>query len=140
ARIEGASVARIAPINFWNPDHQPKLQADGTVTWTCPTTGGATAIDLWLDAWPGDGLVHVATNQGDMTLPLSEIGLEQRRKGLGGIGKAIAMQRLPDELTEHAMSLSHSAAIPETGDARIFARIYQQDGHRAWSSPIYMFR
>ena len=26
------------------------------------------------------------------------------------------------------------------GDTRLFVRITQIDGHRAWSSPIYLFR
>jgi hypothetical protein len=27
-----------------------------------------------------------------------------------------------------------------TGDTRIYVRVQQEDGHRMWSSPIYLFR
>ncbi len=31
-------------------------------------------------------------------------------------------------------------AIRPAGDTRLWVRVQQEDGHRIWSSPIYLFR
>jgi PhoPQ-activated pathogenicity-related protein len=48
--------------------------------------------------------------------------------------------RLPRDLEQREVSLTRTIQIPEQGDAAIYARVTLEDGHVAWSSPIYAYR
>ncbi|HMB48364.1 MAG TPA: hypothetical protein VKN63_08825, partial [Afifellaceae bacterium] len=58
----------------------------------------------------------------------------------GGLDRALRFYRLPDRMTR--TRLVHSVRVPVAAgrDTRLFIRVTQEDGHRAWSSPIYLFR
>ena len=58
----------------------------------------------------------------------------------GGIDKSLGIQRLPNELAVREMQVSRTIPVPEKGDAVVFARVTMEDGHVAWSSPIYVYR
>jgi hypothetical protein len=58
----------------------------------------------------------------------------------GGLERAICLQRLPDAMTERRVVLRHRLPVRAVGDTRLYVRVQQEDGHRIWSSPIYLFR
>ena len=58
----------------------------------------------------------------------------------GGLDRNIQLQKLPPKMTETRVKLSRRVPVRPTGDTRLFIRIQQEDGHRAWTSPIYVFR
>ena len=35
---------------------------------------------------------------------------------------------------------AHGSSCAPNGDTRLYVRVQQEDGHRMWSSPIYLFR
>ena len=39
-----------------------------------------------------------------------------------------------------SLSLRRRANLRPSGDTRLYVRVQQEDGHRMWSSPIYLFR
>jgi hypothetical protein len=43
-------------------------------------------------------------------------------------------------MTQCHVRHSIEAKVASQGDTRLFVRITQEDGHRAWSSPVYLFR
>ena len=137
--VEGATIQRLRPINFWNIERQPELQADNRMLWHCVTTGGYSAIDIWLDS-ATDGVLHIKTNVVVCDIPLQDIGLEDIRYDCGGLYKALRVFRLPDELTACSMVCDRTVTLRHDGDTRLFVRVTQEDGHQAWSSPIYLFR
>ena len=57
----------------------------------------------------------------------------------GGLDRAIRLQRLPDVMTQSAMTLRRRIKVRPDGDTRLFIRVQQEDGHRLWTSPIYLF-
>jgi len=137
AQTEGARIERFNPINFWNIEKLPELESDSKINWTCVTTGGFSAVDLWLDQVT-DGVLHIRTSEVDCDIPLDGIGLEDTRFDCGGLFKALRVFRLPDENTEHALTLARTVKTRGDGDTRLFVRVTQEDGHQAWSSPIYL--
>ena len=139
AEIEGGKIQRFQPINFWNIDRQPERRADNRIAWHCVTTGGYSAIDVWFDA-PTDGVLRIKTNVIECDIPLQDIGLEDIRYDCGGLDKTLRVFRLPDELTTRSMSLNREVSLRHNEDTRLFVRVTQEDGHQAWSSPIYLFR
>ena len=50
------------------------------------------------------------------------------------------MRRLPDELTARDVNVTAFLDITGEGDNPLYARVTQEDGHRAWTSPAYLFR
>jgi hypothetical protein len=58
----------------------------------------------------------------------------------GGIGRRIRVSRLPDENPHRCVRLMRRIALKRSGDSLVYVCLVQEDGHLAWSSPIYVFR
>ena len=58
----------------------------------------------------------------------------------GGLERAVRLQRLPEAMHETRLSLRRRVKLRRSGDTRLYVRVQQEDGHRMWSSPIYLFR
>jgi hypothetical protein len=138
ARITGSRVRDIAAINFWNPDRRP-VHDGGLVTWSNVTTGGAHAVDLWLDD-PDRARLEFDSVQTRFTLDVRAIGEDGHVVDCGGLDKRVRIQRLPADPLPARLDLNARIDIPADGEARIYARIVFEDGHMAWTSPVYMRR
>jgi len=68
------------------------------------------------------------------------LGVEPRVFEAGGLERAIKLQRLPETMRETRMTLRRKIKVRAKGDTRLYVRVQQEDGHRMWSSPIYVFR
>ena len=133
--VAGNRVERIGGFNFLSPERQPALAAGGAVSWRSITTGGSTGVDCWL---AGDGgRARVVTLPLTCEQDLTELGLDERIVPAGGLGMELGFSRLPDKLT--ACSLDATVRVPLRfyRDDPIYVRVVQEDGHVAWSSPIY---
>lgn len=140
AAVDGARIARIAARNFFNPDRQPRLESATTACWRAVTTGGFSAVDLWLeDVRPGATL-SVETSHGALTVAVDEIDQKGRTQTGGGLDKRLGVQRLPVAMTQRRFSLRRDVTIPADRDGAFYLRATLEDGHVAWSSPIYAFR
>jgi hypothetical protein len=55
------------------------------------------------------------------------------------MAKALSIQRLPAEPTRQ---IAFALPLPDLrpGDNPIYVKLVQEDGHMAWSSPIYVVR
>jgi hypothetical protein len=58
----------------------------------------------------------------------------------GGLERAIKLQRLPEQMSRTRVLHRRKVKLRSEGDTRLYVRVQQEDGHRAWSSPIYIFR
>src|SRR3546814_8255894 len=58
----------------------------------------------------------------------------------GALGRKVRIFRLPEDNPHRKMTLERRIALKDRGDNPIFVRVTQEDGHIAWSSPIYFFR
>lgn len=140
ADLEGGEISRIQATNFYNPDRQPAQVSSTRVEWTSVTTGGAQSVDVWVENQTNDAKLIVKTNQGDLEVDLSNVGIEGTEVTCGGIDKTLEIQRLPEALTEVQFAVSREVDIPAKGDSAVFARVTLEDGHVAWTSPIYSFK
>jgi hypothetical protein len=71
---------------------------------------------------------------------IAELGLEPREFKAGGLGRAVRLQRLPETMSQSCLSIRRRLKLRPEGDTRLYVRIQQEDGHRIWTSPIYLFR
>ncbi|MCK4297924.1 MAG: DUF3604 domain-containing protein [Planctomycetes bacterium] len=141
-RVRGNRILGFQPINFDSPSRpcvQTKL-ADRRVRWESVTSGGWAGVILKL-GHAQRGTLEIHTAQKDMTVRLKGLGLKGRTAKAGGLGLQLQVYRLPDENRVREMVLP---AYRPTGlkkrDNPIYVHVVQEDGHRAWSSPIYLVR
>ena len=137
--IEGNRIVRTAVINNWNLDRGIQKQDETGLTWKAVTTGNYGAIDLWLEQ-PAAGRLAFKTAPVSGEAAIAELGVEPRVFEAGGLERAIKLQRLPETMRETRMVLKRKIKVRAKGDTRLYVRVQQEDGHRMWSSPIYLFR
>ncbi len=137
--IRGNRIQRTAVINSWNLDRGIQKQDAASVTWKAVTTGNYGAIDLWLEQ-PGTGRIAFKTQPVAGEIDISSLGLAPRIFEAGGLERRVKLQRLPDTMSQTRMTLQRRVKLRLTGETRLYVRVQQEDGHRMWSSPIYLFR
>ncbi len=131
-------IRKAGVINNWNLDRGIAQQDDRTVTWKAVTTGNYGAIDLWLQ--DRSGRLAFTTKPVAAEVALADIGIEAKVFAAGGLERAVTLQRLPDVMTTMRVVHETKVKVRRQGDTRLYVRVQQEDGHRAWSSPIYLFR
>src|SRR5262245_52450424 len=137
-QIEGTRILRTAVINNWNLDRGIQSQDATSLAFKAVTTGNYGAIDLWLEHATGKLAFKTAPVAGEAAI--AELGLEPRVFAAGGLDRAVKLQRLPEVMSEPRMLLRRRIKARPAGAPRLYVRVQQEDGHRMWSSPIYLFR
>lgn len=137
--VDGNRIARTAVINNWNLDRGIQRQNATGLAWKAVTTGNHGGIDIWL-AEGVNGRISFETKHVRGSRDLAALGLEPHVFSAGGLDRAIKLYRLPEQMTETRLAFARRVRLRESGDTRLFVRVWQEDGHRAWSSPIYLFR
>ncbi len=139
ATFEDNEIERVAPINFFNRDKTLDQDGANEVRWRALTTGNYGGFDAWLkDARAGS--IDIETPVVSEKLSISDIGLEDTVFDAGKLGRKLRLFRLPDENPHFEMSLAEEIPLRDDGDNALYVRVTQEDGHQAWSSPIYIFR
>jgi hypothetical protein len=72
---------------------------------------------------------------------VSGIGYEDRIFDASGeLPRFLKLTRLPDSNPHTSFSFTRKIDLKPEGDNPIFIRVEQEDGTRAWTSPIYVYR
>ncbi|MBI1386621.1 MAG: DUF3604 domain-containing protein [Rhizobiales bacterium] len=137
-RTSKARIERIGAINSWNLERATRHHDHGTVDFDTVTTGNFGGVDLWLDdARAGSLIIDTGLVKAD--LPLAEIGIEERVLAAGGLERCLRVSRLPETLEVCEMHCSVTVPVADDGrDSPIWVRITTEDGHRIWTSPVYI--
>jgi hypothetical protein len=125
-------------INFWNIEWPLARTGSDGVSWRSITTGNFLGFDA-LVAESADGVLEFAAGPVTFTLPVAEIGFQERVFDGGGLDLRVRVFRLPDENPHHRIAFSRDIALRASGDTRPRLRLTLEDGHQAWTSPIYLF-
>ncbi len=139
AVLEGNRFRHLAPINFWNLEKRFERTAPERVEWSSLTTGNFAGFDAWLED-PEAGLLRIETSLVRRSVPLARIGREDLVFEAGGLDRRLRIFRLPDHPARRAVVLRRRISLRPEGDNPLHVRVTTLDGHRAWSSPIYLFR
>jgi hypothetical protein len=135
--LENGRFLSAEPVNFLNPENPlDEVEPGRRLAWRSVTTGNMAGIDLWLEDGQSETIV-VETNFGGGRFAAAEIGREDRVIPMGGLGRQVALYRLPETLPDR-LSLAHEAAFEGPRDLPVYVRVTQADGNQAWSSPIYL--
>ncbi len=137
-KLRGNRILRVTPINFWNPQRPLRQLSDTALSWQSITTGGLSGAVIEL-AHPTRGTLEISTLQKKCRCSLKNLRLESKIYHAGGLRKQIEVCRLPDS---NKLSPAFEFEIPlsnlRQGDNPIYVRVSQEDGHMAWSSPVYI--
>ena len=137
--VKGNRILGSVPVNFWNPDHPLIQDGSDALNWESFTTGTAKGVILTLEK-PAEGLIHFDTSECKLDIDLQDIRLDPVIWELGDLEKSVRIDRLP----ENNHSFTYTFQIPlenlHDGDNPIFIRIIQEDGQKAWSSPVYLVK
>lgn len=139
ATVKNNSIKRAHQFNNWNQDRGLTLKDNNNIEWTAVTTGNFGGFDLWLEERTS-GILKIETGPVQVEIDIADIGFEPKTYAAGGIGKALKIYRLPEIMTTTQVRHSLDVAINQNGDTRLYVCITQEDGHQAWSSPIYLFK
>ena len=137
--VEGNAIAKASVFNNWNLDRGLQRQNASGLAWKAVTTGNHGGIDLWLTDGTA-GRLSFETKHVRGARDIASLGIEPHIFSAGGLERAVKLYRLPDKMHETRVHVSRRVKLPAKGDARLFVRVWQEDGHRAWSSPVYLFR
>jgi hypothetical protein len=137
--VAGNAIRRAAMINNWNLDRGIRQQTATTLAWKAVTTGNFGAIDLWLDSGSA-GSIAFTTKPVSGEARICSLGLEPITFDAGGLERHVELMRLPAEMTENSLTLTRKIILRAKGDTCLYVRVEQEDGHRMWSSPIYLIR
>jgi len=139
ATLTGNAIERLTPINMWNLDKRIEQIAPGELRWGALTTGNFGGFDAWL-ADPKAGTLRIDTALVKAEIRIADIGRDDLVFEAGGIRRRIRVFRLPERNAHQRVALERRIALRPQGDNALYVCVTQEDGHLAWSSPIYVFR
>ncbi len=140
AEFTGASIREARPVNFLNRDKTLERTGAGGLRWRALTTGNIGGFDALLDDGRS-GRLKVSTPLVSFEAPLDEIGLEDRVYDAGGaLPRNIRVYRLPERNAAETFRFTRPVRLRPEGDNPLYIRVTLEDGTRAWTSPIYVYR
>ena len=139
AEISGNTVTASTPVNFLNRDKT--LDRDGNaLSWKALTTGNSGGFELVLET-AQDGTLKFDTPLIKFEKAVSEIGLEDTIYDASGeLPRFVKVYRLPAGNNHRSFRFNRKIDLKGAGDNPIYVRLTQEDGTRAWTSPIYVYR
>ena len=140
ARVEGNRILEARPVNFLNRDKTLEREDDQTLRWRALTTGNYGGFDAILED-AGAGTLRIDTPLVSFALPIADIGIEDRvHDASGELPRFIKVFRLPHDNPARTLAFRRDLRLGDDGDNAIYLRLTQEDGTRAWTSPIYLYR
>ena len=133
--VEGASIVKADALNRWNPERLFEQRGSAQLAFESVTTGNFAGVDLWLNNHAAS--LSVKTNHGDLEIRLADLGLEAVTLDCGGLERQITVTRLPDRPLAQSLAFDRQVTLQGGVDNPVWVCVSTEDGHRAWSSPIY---
>ncbi len=136
--FSGNAIESFKPINFWHLEKELRRAGANRLEWESVTTGNFAGAEITLDA-AGAGTLTISTPHVNASLAVQDIGYEDTSYEAGGLGRRIRVFRLPDANPHLACAFERDVPIAPQGDTPVYVRVTLENGHQAWSSPIYLF-
>ena len=138
ARLTGARMTGFGKVCAWNHERPLRREGDDTVVFDVLSTGNFVGFDAWLDSWTGR--IELESGHVDDVVDLSSIGGTPRHLEAGGLERSVSLTRLPAALDARRIRESLDVPLHDEGDNPLWVRVTTEDGHMAWSSPVYLHR
>ncbi|WP_193188166.1 DUF3604 domain-containing protein [Nisaea sediminum] len=140
ASVSGNAVESVTPVNFFNRDKSFDRVSESELAWKALTTGNFGGADIRLRERKA-GSLRIDTPLVKTEMLVSGIGFEDRIFDASGeLPRFLKLTRLPDVNPHTSFAFSRKIELKPEGDNPIYIRVEQEDGTRAWTSPIYVYR
>lgn len=140
ATFENNRITDARPVNFLNRDKTLDRKGDNGLAWKALTTGNYGGFDAWLADGTG-GTLALTTPLVSAHIPVADIGLEDTiLDASGDLPRFVRVFRLPDDNPHKRLSFTRAIPLKAAGDNAVYIRVTQEDGTRAWTSPVYVYR
>jgi hypothetical protein len=126
------------PINFWNLEHDLIGEESQKLIWRSATAGGFSGFEIEL-ANQSKGTIMLRSQSLDMDVPIGDIGLKDLIFEAGGLEKKVRIFRLPNRNQHLTIRCGHVVSLHK-GDNPLYVKLILENGHVAWSSPIYVIK
>jgi hypothetical protein len=133
--VRGNRVLAANPIGFWNPEKQFNWNGE-QISWQSTTTGNAAGADIVLEH-SDQGEFEFRSKLANFTACINEVGAEPVEQLAGGLARKVCLQRLPEIMSKFCGTVRSRLEFDGMRDMPVWVCVVQEDGHRAWSSPIY---
>ncbi|HEY1796029.1 MAG TPA: hypothetical protein VGG57_07915 [Stellaceae bacterium] len=137
--LSGNAIEGFAPINFWHLEKSLRQEGEAGLAWESVTTGNFAGADITL-ADASRGRLDITTPHASPSLAVDAIGYDDTVIDAGGLERRLRVFRLPDRNTARSFTFKREVEVAAQGDTPIYVRVTLENGHQAWSSPIYLFR
>jgi hypothetical protein len=134
----GNRIEAFAPINFWHLEKSLQRVGDAGLAWESVTTGNFAGADITL-ADARSGTLGITTPHASPSIAVADIGYDDRIFEAGGLERRLRVFRLPDRNPSRSFDFEREVDVADAGDSPIYVRVTLENGHQAWSSPIYLF-
>jgi hypothetical protein len=136
AEIVGNRIVQADAVNFLNADNPLRQEGATKLSWKSVTTGNMAGVDVLLED-SAAGELRVVTGPASVNVAIGDIGEDDVVVEAGGLERRIRVFRLPEQGGRTSVRASVAVALRPGVDNPVYARVTQEDGHQAWSSPIY---
>ncbi len=136
AVLHGNRIERASAVNFLNADSPLVQEGPEQLSWKSVTTGNMAGFDVVVEDVAA-GELRITTGPASASVAIGDIGLDDVVIEAGGLGRRIRLFRLPQAGCPMMLAGSLMVELARGRDNPIFVRVTQEDGHQAWSSPIY---
>ncbi len=135
--IRNNRIVNASAINFWNTDQPLEKRGHGQLEWQSTTAGGVAGIIIELEK-PNTGSLEIETLQRNVEVNIASIGIDPITWDCGGLRKRIEIYRLPSRQCPNEFAFNLPLTDLHEGDNPVYIYMVQEDGHMAWTSPIYL--
>ena len=82
--------------------------------------------------------MKINTNLKNIKVNLKDIIKKEQTFEFGGMDIKLNVKCLPDKLNNPNFCIKKKIILRKEQESRIYVKVTQEDGHQAWSSPLYI--
>jgi len=136
-QVEGARISQADPWALDSPVERVEPLSDTEVTFDTITCGDPDGVVLRLEAMH-DPVLEFRSAICSFITALDDLGAEPLKLQAGGIDQRVEVSRLPAQDLPQVAQIEFADTHAPEGDLAYWVRVVQEDGARAWSSPIFV--
>jgi hypothetical protein len=137
--LADASIREVTPFNRYNHLLPFEWNGGNRISWQSYTTGGIAGCIVALTGTVGTELIF-RTTHASFEVSLASIEEKPFVRRAGGLDRIVRIEELPSIDHRKDLTFRHKVPLVSGRDNPIYVKVVQEDGHMAWSSPIYIRR
>ncbi len=135
--LDRGRIVAAAGWGFDQPEQGVIEAGEQVVRWRSETAGDWDGVVVECEA-PDDAVLRFASGPATFSFSPRDLGARPMVVDAGGESQRVEVERDPGPAQPLDVAFVYRAAAPARGRDPYIVRVTQQDGHVAWSSPIFL--